>query len=73
MDIEGKNSWFFYFASVVNKQLRDISQLNELLNKKNKKMKIIIGKPISRDQLPKNDGDAIKQLKKLSDSLKDNF
>ena len=36
-------------------------------------MKIIIGKPISRDQLPKNDGDAIKQLKKLSDSLKDNF
>ena len=71
--IVGRNSWFFYFASVVNKQLRDISQLNELLNKKNKKMKIIIGKPISRDQLPKNDGDAIKQLKKLSDSLKDNF
>ena len=33
-------------------------------------MKIVIGKPVSRNQLPKNDDDAIKQLKKLSDSLK---
>ena len=68
--IVGRNSWFFYFASVINKQLRDVTQLNELLNKKNKKMKIIIGKPVSRNQLSKNDDDAIKQLKKLSDSLK---
>ena len=54
----------------VNKQLRDISQLNELLNKKNKKIRIIIGEPVSRNQLPEDDGDAIKELKKLSDSLK---
>ena len=68
--IVGRNSWFFYFASVINKQLRDVTQLNELLNKKNKKIKIIIGKPLSRSQLPENDTDAIKQLQKLSDSLK---
>ena len=68
--IVGRNSWFFYFASVINKQLRDVTQLNELLNKKNKKIKIIIGKPVSRNQLHENDDDAIKQLKKLSDSLK---
>ncbi len=68
--IQGRNSWFFYFASMINKQLRDISQLNELLNKKNKKIRIIIGEPVSRNQLPEDDGDAIKELKKLSDSLK---
>jgi putative hemolysin len=68
--IVGRNSWFFYFASVINKQLRDVTQLNELLNKKNKKIKIIIGKPVSRSQLPENDADAIKQLQKLSYSLK---
>ena len=68
--IQGRNSWFFYFASIINKQLRDISQLNELLNKKNKKIRIIIGEPISRNQLPEDDEDAIKELKKLSDSLK---
>ena len=68
--IQGRNSWFFYFASMINKQLRDISQLNELLNKKNKKIRIIIGEPVSRNQLPENEGDAIKELKKLSDSLK---
>ena len=55
---------------MMNKQLRDISQLNELLNKKNKKIRIIIGEPVSRNQLPEDDGDAIKELKKLSDSLK---
>ena len=68
--IVGKNSWFFYFASIINRQLRDISQLNELLNKKDKKIKIIIGKPVSRDQLPENDSEAIEELKRLSDSLK---
>ena len=68
--IQGRNSWFFYFASMINKQLRDISQLNELLNKKNKKIRIIIGEPVSRNQLPEDDGDAVKELKKLSDSLK---
>ena len=39
------------------------------LNKKIK-TRIIIGEPVSRNQLPEDDGDAIKELKKLSDSLK---
>ena len=33
-------------------------------------IKIIIGKPVSRDQLPENDSEAIEELKRLSDSLK---
>ena len=37
--IEGRNSWFFYFASYVNKQLRDVSQLNELFNKRDKNIR----------------------------------
>jgi len=38
--IKARNSWFFYLASYLSRQLRDISQLNELFNKKNKKIKI---------------------------------
>ena len=68
--IQARNSWFFYFASYVSKQLRDISQLNELFNKKKKKIKIIIGKPVLRSDLPEEREDAIKELRNLSESLK---
>ena len=68
--IEGRNSWFFYFASKVNKQLRDVSQLNELLNKRNKKIKIIIGTPVMREDLSKSNKKATLQLRYLSESLR---
>ena len=68
--IEGRNSWFFYFASKVSKQLRDVSQLNELLNKRNKKIKIVIGNPVMRDQLNKNNQKATIQLRYISESLR---
>ena len=68
--IEGRNSWFFYFASKVNKQLRDVSQLNELLNKRNKKRKIIIGTPVMREDLSKSNKKATLQLRYLSESLR---
>ena len=68
--IEGRNSWFFYFASKVSKQLRDVSQLKELLNKRNKKIKIVIGNPVMREQLNKNNQKATIQLRYISESLR---
>jgi putative hemolysin len=68
--IDAKNSWFFYFASYVNKQLRDVSQLNELLNKKEYTFTIKIGKPIKHTDLSSHNDIAIQQLRYKSESLK---
>ena len=68
--IKAKNSWFFYLASYLSRQLRDISQLNELFNKKNKKIKIIIGKPVLRRDLSEDKNIAITELRNLTDKLK---
>ena len=71
--IDAKNSWFFYFASYANKQLRDVSQLNELLNKKESKFTIKIGKPIKHTDLSSHNDIAIQQLRYKSESLKKGF
>ena len=68
--VEGKNSWFFYFASYLNKQLRDVSQLNELFNKRNVKISIKIGKPVNVSTLSDNNDVAINQLRYMSESLR---
>ena len=68
--VEGKNSWFFYFASYLNKQLRDVSQLNELFNKRDVKMSIKIGKPVNVSSLSDNNDVAINQLRYKSESLR---
>ena len=68
--VEGRNSWFFYFASCVNKQLRDVSQLNELFNKRDKNISIKIGKPVNIDLLSDNSDIAINQLRYKSESLR---
>ena len=68
--VEGRNSWFFYFASYVNKQLRDVSQLNELFNKRDKNISIKIGKPVSVSSLSDNSDIAINQLRYKSESLR---
>ena len=68
--VEGKNSWFFYFASYLNKQLRDVSQLNELFNKRNVKISIKIGKPVNVSTLNDNNDVAINQLRYKSESLR---
>jgi putative hemolysin len=71
--IHAKNSWFFYFASYTNKQLRDVSQLNELLNKKQYKFTVKIGKPIKHTELSSHNDIAIQQLRYKSESLKKGF
>ena len=68
--VEGKNSWFFYFASYLNKQLRDVSQLNELFNKRDVKMSIKVGKPVNVSSLSDNNDIAINQLRYKSESLR---
>ena len=68
--IEGKNSWFFYFASITSKQLRDVSQLNELFNKSEKPISIVIGKPINVSQLSNNNDIAIQQLRHKVETLR---
>ena len=68
--VEGKNSWFFYFASYTNKQLRDVSQLNELFNKRDKHISIKIGKPVKVSELSSNNDVAIKQLRYKVESLR---
>ena len=68
--VEGRNSWFFYFASFVNKQLRDVSQLNELFNKRDKNISIKIGKPVNIGLLSDNSDIAINQLRYKSESLR---
>ena len=68
--VEGRNSWFFYFASCVNKQLRDVSQLNELFNKRDKNISIKIGKPVNIDLLNDKSDIAINQLRYKSESLR---
>ena len=70
MFIKARNSWFFYLASYLSRQLRDISQLNALFNKKNKKIKIIIGKPVLRRDLSEDKNIAITELRNLTDKLK---
>ena len=68
--VGGRNSWFFYFASHLNKQLRDVSQLNELFNKRNKNIFIKIGKPVNVSSLSDNSDIAINQLRYKSESLR---
>ena len=68
--VEGRNSWFFYFASYVNKHIRDVSQLNELFNKRKKYISITIGKPVNVNTLNDSSDIAIEQLRYKSESLR---
>lgn len=68
--IKGRNSWFYYFASLVSKQLRDVSQLNELFNKREQKIKIRIGRPIEVSSLSENSDIAIQELRDKAEDLR---
>lgn len=68
--VKGRNSWFYYFASIISKQLRDVSQLNELFNKREKKIKINIGKPIKVSSLSENTDTAIQELRDKAQRLR---
>ena len=68
--VEGRNSWFFYFATFTSKQLRDVSQLNELFNKRDRHITIKIGKPIKVSQLSSNNDVAIQQIRYKVESLR---
>ena len=67
--IDSKNSFVFYLARLLHKNLRDISQIYELINKKNKKINITIGSQISRNELNSDNKKAIEQLRAIVESL----
>lgn len=54
MHMSGRNSGMFYFLSRVSTELRDMTVINEFLNKKNARFKVHFGKPIRPERL---DGD----------------
>jgi hypothetical protein len=47
-----------------------VSQLNELFNKREKKIKIKIGKPIRVSNLSENNDTAIKELRNIVERLR---
>jgi putative hemolysin len=51
--VEGKNSWFFNLLGRVNWQLRSFRLPYEILNKRGKVIKVIIGEPISWEEQQK--------------------
>jgi len=67
--IKSKNSLIFYLARAIHKNLRDLSQLYELINKQNKHIKIKIGAEIDRKELNSNNKFAIKQLREIVENL----
>ena len=68
--IDSRNSIIFYLSRLLHNNLRDISQIYELLNKKNRHIKISIGPPINRKDLNKKNSIAIKELRKIVENLR---
>ncbi len=68
--IDAKNSFLFYLARSLHKNLRDISQIYELINKKNKRINITIGGQISRNKLNNDSKKAIQDLRVIVESLR---
>lgn len=52
--IDGKNSWYFYLISTINKKLSTLLLIHELFNKKDKTLSIIIGDPIPAKSFTEN-------------------
>jgi len=68
--INSRNSIIFYLSRLIHKNLRDISQIYELLNKKNRHIKISIGTPIVRKDLNRKNSIAIKELREIVENLR---
>ena len=68
--INSRNSIIFYLSRLIHKNLRDISQIYELLNKKNRHIKISIGVPIVRKDLNRKNSIAIKELREIVENLR---
>jgi len=68
--INSRNSIIFYLSRLIHKNLRDISQIYELLNKKNRHIKISIGTPIVRKDLNRKNSIAIKELRAIVENLR---
>ena len=68
--IKSRNSLIFYLSRLIHKNLRDLSQIYEVINKKNKHIQIYIGSPIIRKDLNSQNSIAIKELEEVVEKLR---
>ena len=62
MHITARNSWMFYFFNRFSTEMRDVSVFKEIVNKKDKPYKLVIGEPIQPDEIPGDDEEATRIL-----------
>ena len=53
--ITSKNSWLYYLFWRISAELRDMTVFHELLNKRGKPVKMVIGEPLMPDDIPDED------------------
>lgn len=69
LQIKARNSWVYYFFSLIHNELRDITLFQELLNKKDYVFRMTFGGPIDPQTLPKNGKDATAAVRKIVEGL----
>jgi putative hemolysin len=62
MRIEARNSWLYYFFSVVSPELRDMTLFHEMLNKKGARFSVEFGPPIPHEAIEGGEDEAIARL-----------
>lgn len=67
--IKARNSVLYYMFSLLSGELRDITLFHELLNKKDKRFKLIFGETIQPEMIPKNADEATAAIRTLVESL----
>jgi len=69
LNIDARNSSLYYFFSLVNDELRDITLFRELLNKKGQKFRMTFGEIIQPKELPRNAEQATEIVRRIVESL----
>jgi len=69
LNIDARNSSLYYFFSLVNDELRDITLFRELLNKKGQKFRMTFGEIIQPKKLPRNAEQATEIVRRIVESL----
>ena len=67
--MKARNSFLYYLFAWANRELRDITLFQELLNKKGKTFKLTFGEPISASSLSKNAAKATQDIRDMVESL----
>lgn len=63
--IKARNSWLYYFFSLLNDELRDITLFRELLNKRGQAFHMTFFKPVAPQDIPKNAEEATTRIRQI--------